>query len=218
VAMLAAGPTTGGVMMRVTAPVGAQPPPRSPFGPHTPHAFTVRDLRSPGFGNHSLGGGRASQRRSSVESAASGTSSQPRLRRVATVSGTDRYELVDFQTNELLQLLLVMDVRRTGSISYEDWTRGVLSQPEVLACFQLASFIAQPRPTRPGAQSFERYGASSPTRDRHGSFTRGTDTAGALAQSPPAPPLSTVSTALWWRSFKQALQQQLACVSCSRQA
>ena len=43
--------------------------------------------------------------------------------------------------NELLQLLLVMDVERVGSLTYEQWTRGVLCLPEVLGCFQLASRV-----------------------------------------------------------------------------
>ena len=35
-------------------------------------------------------------------------------------------------------LLLIMDVCRSGRLSYAEWVRGVLSLPEVLVCFQLA--------------------------------------------------------------------------------
>ena len=64
--------------------------------------------------------------------------SVPRLRRVATVCGGDRFEFVQKQVNEFLQLLLIMDVCRSGRLSYAEWVRGVLSLPEVLVCFQLA--------------------------------------------------------------------------------
>ena len=64
-------------------------------------------------------------------------SSLPRLRRVATVCGGDRYDYVQQQANEFLQLLLVMDVHHSGRLSYDEWTRGVLSQPDVLSCFTL---------------------------------------------------------------------------------
>ena len=63
--------------------------------------------------------------------------SLPPLRRMATVCGGDRFEFVQEQANEFLGLLLVMDVERSGRLSYEQWARGVLTLPEVLSCFHL---------------------------------------------------------------------------------
>jgi len=103
----------------------------------------------------------------------------PRLRRVATVCGGDRFEFVQKQANEFLQLLLIMDVSRSGRLSYEEWVRGVLSLPEVLSCFELAINPAAERHghpvSAPGSPSVSRgRGTSNPV----GSPTRATHPSG----------------------------------------
>ena len=110
------------------------------------------------------GGGRHLDGRGAEDSRE--VSSVPRLRRVATVCGGDRFEFVQKQVNEFLQLLLIMDVCRSGRLSYAEWVRGVLSLPEVLVCFQLA--IPPPNGSAlPGSSSncrgrYANHAASSP--------------------------------------------------------
>ena len=123
----------------------------------------------------------------------------PRLRRVATVSGCgDRYEQVAEQVNELLQLLLVMDIDRSGSLSYEEWTRGVLSLPEVLACFQLASVVAQPSPMARLSDGFRRLA---------GGGNRSEASPTARANGPPAEQLQS----LWWQVVWRRVMGEMAC-------
>ena len=128
--------------------------------------------------------------------------SVPRLRRVATVCGGDRFELVQQQANEFLQLILVMDVKRSGQLSYAEWVRGVLSLPEVLSCFQLA--IAPLR--TPAAISTP---SNTPGRRRTGGRAGG----GSLL--PADMPLAAgVSSGLWWRSAWRSLGH-VVCGACS---
>lgn len=140
------------------------------------------------------GGGRS--RRVSLDDR-SGAMTLPRLRRVATVCGGDRFEYVQQQANELLQLLLVMDVDRSGTLSYDEWARGVLSLPDVLACFQLVVEAATP-----GRSTIR---ARLP-------LARGVTDAAVLR--PAARPLSDVGHALWWRSLWGTMAR-LGCASCS---
>ena len=206
-------------MCRMSAPVMTSPlagdgrnttgggnPPAGPFG-------TASGAR----------GARGSQRRRGSLDIAADASSQPRLRRVATVTGAgDRYEMVDQQVNELLQLLLVMDVDKDGSLSYDEWTRGVLSLPEVLACFQLASSFAQASPTASTwaersievrRQQVQRANTTQVGWNQHKRSER---------VEPPMPPpmptiVSSVSGALWWRSVWRSMLETVACASCGVQ-
>ena len=126
---------------------------------------------------------------------------------MATVCGGERYEQVTEQVNELLQLLLVMDVDRTRSLSYVQWTRGVLCLPEVLGCFQLSSVVAQPPPPS-NDPLFARYHAvqqpSVPSDTAAVATTR--DSAAALG----------VARGLWWRSVWRSLAEGGLCTACGR--
>jgi hypothetical protein len=179
-------------MCRATAPVT---PATRDASPH--HIHTGLPRASDPLGNRTGG------RRRSLE-AGTAASSLPRLRRVATVCGGDRFEFVQQQANDFLQLLLVMDVRRSGRLSYEEWVRGVLAMPEVLACFQLA--IA-PLPAKPASAA----GA------RDGELVRGF---GRVPMPSPVPhPPSTLARAtdeavngsLWWRSLWRSFSATLTC-------
>ena len=103
------------------------------------------------------------------------------------------------QVNELLQLLLIADVSRSGSLSYTEWTRGVLSLPEVLSCFQLANLVAA-SPPRLG--------------DGIGDHRAGGRVMGGVAPPPLAPPVASVSGQLWWRSVWRTMANQIACTAC----
>ena len=76
---------------------------------------------------------------------------------LATVCGGDRFELIQRQAADFLQLLFVLDIDGDGALSYREWAQGVLSQPELLRCFVLAAPAAPPaaakarRPPRPNA-------------------------------------------------------------------
>ena len=103
--------------------------------------------------------GRASLSPQHVESTRSPTPDAvgPPLRRLATVCGGDRFELIQRQAADFLQLLFVLDIDGDGALSYREWAQGVLSQPELLRCFVLAAPAAPPaatkarRPPRPNA-------------------------------------------------------------------
>ena len=151
--------------------------------------------------------------------------SVPRIRRVATVCGGDRFEFVQQQANEFLQLLLVMDVRRSGRISYDEWARGVLTLPDVLSCFQLAISTHPPTPS-PGPKGRCKDTAASPA-DAAGEGvvidfgSRGLTAVcgpGQGAGQPSAPVVTGVAvstaTALWWRSVWRSVTE-LTCAGCS---
>ena len=94
--------------------------------------------------------GRASLSPQHVESTRSPTPDAvgPPLRRLATVCGGDRFELIQRQAADFLQLLFVLDIDGDGALSYREWAQGVLSQPELLRCFVLAAPAAPPAADR----------------------------------------------------------------------
>lgn len=113
--------------------------------------------------------------------------------------------------NELLQLLLVMDVERVGSLTYEQWTRGVLCLPEVLGCFQLASIVAQPAtPTKDPL--FRRHAAAAASGGAPGM----TGTPMAVASVREGTASIGVVGGLWWRSVWRSLSDSALCTACGR--
>ena len=161
----------------------------------------------------------ARARRGSAASNPSPKAVVPRLRRGITVCGGESFPSVQEQANDFLHQLLVMDVSKSGALSFDEWCQGVLSQPEVLVCFHLS--LGPPETVR------------SPATAIRGKMARGgvADDAAwgaAGARSPSVPAVSgtravtaapttensamagmRVETKLWWR----ALWSQIAC-SC----
>ena len=124
--------------------------------------------------------------------------------------------------NELLRQLLVMDVSRSGSLSYDEWTRAMLSLPEVLACFQLASVVSQPVPMHhAGAPLVDddllrrRFGERGAAEHRADASAA----AAALMASNLAPGhhLSpAAASGLWWRSMWRSLAGVTTCAACAQ--
>ena len=193
-------PAHRGAMSRSTAPVSSLSPAPSKLQPIGWGSARATHNR------HRRGSANPAPRPSPLTSELT-SATEPRLRRMATVCGGERYEQVTEQVNELLQLLLVMDVDRTGSLSYVQWTRGVLCLPEVLGCFQLSSVVAQPPPPS-NDPLFARYHAvqqpSVPSDTAAVATTR--DSAAALG----------VARGLWWRSVWRSLAEGGLCTACGR--
>ena len=88
-----------------------------------------------------------------------------------------------------------MDVGRSGALSYEEWARGVLSQPDVLSCFTLT--IAPQR-----ARSAE--DAASPSANQHGGAHRLHRALGEgqqLVNAGDAMPMARLAWQAMWRNF-----------------
>ena len=143
------------------------------------------------------------------------------------MSGGDRYERVDEQVNFLLQQLLVMDVDHDGRLSYDEWTRGVLALPEVLACFQLASTFAQPSPAAKRAEWAER-GMLSRQQQQQQAGHGGAAVVQigwqheSAAQRPSSLPVvvrvsSVTESALWWKTMWRSVIERVACTMCATQ-
>jgi hypothetical protein len=146
-----------------------------------------------------------------------GAGSPPRLRRVATVCGGDRFEFVQRQANEFLQLLLVMDVGRSGKLSYEEWARGVLSLPEVLSCFQLVIAPPSRAPLSIGtrARTDGHLLTASGRPHVHTGPLAATTSSALVRGSEHSISLDAVNRSLWWRSLWNTLAQ-VTCTSCAQ--
>mmetsp|Transcript_74308 Transcript_74308/g.204755 ORF Transcript_74308/g.204755 Transcript_74308/m.204755 type:complete len:221 (-) Transcript_74308:36-698(-) len=166
----------------------------------------------------------ARARRGSAASNPSPKAVVPRLRRGITVCGGESFPSVQEQANDFLHQLLVMDVSKSGALSFHEWCQGVLSQPEVLVCFHLslgpAEAVRSPATAIRGKMArggvsdnavWGGAGAASPSVPAV-SGTRAVYTSVAAAENPALAGMR-VETKLWWR----ALWSQIAC-SCGAAA
>ena len=131
----------------------------------------------------------------------------PRLRRVTTVCGGESFSNVQEQANDFLHQLLVMDVNKSGALSFDEWCQGVLSQPEVLVCFHL-SLGAEP-PASPATLIRSKMAKDS-TPAKGGTQPSEVGRAAATAQPSQTVGVS-LSAKLWWR----ALWLSVSCTGCT---